>query len=193
MKIVEREFKREIAASAAAVLWNYWDHEHLYVVHKNYLNAFVVYEDQRMAVYLLTFRLPIFYFFTSESLNIQVQVDPETIKVFNMGLFGVPSYITITVKEEKKDFCLLTMNYKFILRGWRTILAPFLPAMMAKWNQMVWNEDYPVKMRRHRVMRLGFKDFTGLPHKIEDRYFDGKMDLELPVKRHKKSPINLEL
>ena len=193
MKIVEREFTREIPASAAAVLWNYWDHEHLYVVHKNYTKAYVVYEDNRMAVYLLTFRLPVFSFLKSESLNIQVQSDPETVKIFNAGLFGMPSYTTVTVKEIKKDYCILTMKYKFILTGWKKILAPFLPAMVTKWNQTVWEEDHPVKMRRHKVMRLGFQDFIGLPNKIEDRFFEGEIPFELPVKRHKNSPINLPL
>ena len=39
MKIVEFDFTRKVNASHAAIMWNYWDHEHLYVVHENYKEA----------------------------------------------------------------------------------------------------------------------------------------------------------
>ncbi len=193
MKIVEKEIKREIEASKAAVLWNYWDHEHLYVIHQNYTNAHVIYEDERTGIYALTYKLPIFSFLRSHSLNVMIQNDHETIKAFNLGLFGIPTATTITIKEIRKDYCSITMNYKFLLFGWREIFAPFLPAMIEKWNTTVWLEDLPLKLRRQKVMRYGFKDFMGLPDKVEDRCFEGEIPFELPVKKHKESPVNLPL
>ena len=169
MKIVERTFQREIAVSPAAILWNYWDHEHLYVVHQGYTSASVLYDDEKTAVYLLKFRLPIFSFLKSDSLNMMIRVGPYEFTQFNIGLFGIPANTTISIKEIRKDYCKLTMNYRFILTGWRELLAPFLPKMIAVWNQRAWLEDLPLKLRRHKVMRLGFKDFMGLPEKVEDR------------------------
>lgn len=193
MKVVEREFKRELAASPSAILWNYWDHEHLYVVHRNYTSARVLYEDERTALYLLTFKLPLLSFLKSNSLNVMVQEDPRTIRAFNVGLFGIPACTTISVRELRKDHSEITMNYKFILTGWQQLLAPFLPRMMARWNEQVWLEDLPLKLRRQKVLRLGFRDFVGLPESVQDRNFQGEIPFELPIKRHKDSPLNFPL
>ena len=85
------------------------------------------------------------------------------------------------------------MNYKFILKGWCQLLAPFLPKMIDKWNLQVWLEDLPLKIRRQKVVRWGFKDFIGLPEKVQDRRFEENIPFELPIKRHKQSPVNLTL
>ena len=122
-----------------------------------------------------------------------IQQDPQTIKAFNVGIFGMPACTTITVREVRKDYCQLTMRYKFVLKGWKRLLEPFLGKMVEKWNEQVWIEDLPIKLRRHKVMRLGFKDFIGLPKDVEQRFFDGEIPFDLPVKRHKESPVNLPL
>ena len=31
--------------------------------------------------------------------------------------------------------------------------------MVPKWNEKVWKEDYPIKIRRQKVIDLNFKDF----------------------------------
>lgn len=191
--IFEKTISREIEASPGAIFWNYWDHEHLYVVHKNYSVAYVLYEDNKMAVYTLRYHLPILPFIASDSMNIMIQHDPKTIKAYNMGILGVPVSTTITVEELRRDQCRLTMHYKFVLSGWKTVLKFFLPQMIEKWNLQVWLEDLPVKLRRHKVMRCGFKDFIGLPREIKDRDFQGEVPFELPIKRHKDSPVNLSL
>ena len=191
MKIIEKEITREIAASPSVVLWNYWDQEHLYVIHKNYTAAQIIYEDDRTAIYLLTYKLPVFTFLTSRSLNIMVQKDENTIKVYNVGIFGVPSSTTIHVDEIRKDYTKITMTYKFMLTGWKKIMGLLLPYMIEKWNEQVWLEDLPLKIRRQKVLRLGFTDFIGLPKEIEKRIFEGDIPFKLPITRHKDSPVNL--
>ena len=62
MKILEHEIIRELDASREVVFWNYWDHEHLYVVHRNYTSANVVYDNNRVALFLLDYKLPVFNF-----------------------------------------------------------------------------------------------------------------------------------
>lgn len=193
MKILEVTFTREIKAAPAVIIWNYWDHEHLYVVHKNYTSAFVLYEDEKIAINILTYKLPVFSFLRSNSLNVMVVKDKETIKAYNIGLFSIPACTTIHVKEIRADHCVITMTYKFVLSGWRKVLTPFLPRLAAKWNKQVWEEDLPLKIRRQKVMKLGFKDFVGLPEKIEDRFLAGEIPFELPITRHKQSPVNLPL
>lgn len=193
MKIVESEFTRQVDCSASVVFWNYWDHEHLCVVHNNYTEARVLYEDTKTVLFLLTYKLPVFSFLRSNSLNVMVQHDANTIKCFNVGLFGIPACTTITVKETTKDHCDITMNYKFVLKGWTTLLAPAFPRLSKIWNEQVWVEDLPLKARRQKVLRMGFKDFVGLPTNIEERFYNGDIPFKLPQMRHKKSPVNLNL
>ena len=193
MKIIEKKIFREIDAARAVVLWNYWDNEHLYVVHENYTDAKVIYEDEKVTLYMMTFKLPVFSFLKSKSLNVQIQKDKNTIKVYNIGLFGLLSATTITVEELSKNKSKITMHYKFVLTGWKHILAPFLPYMIEKWNQQVWDEDLPIKIRRQQVVRMGFKDFVGLPKDVKDRFFDDDLELILPIVRHVNSPVNFPL
>jgi hypothetical protein len=80
------------------------------------------------------------------------------------------------------------MNYKFYLNGWRIILRPFLNKMIPVWNEKVWKEDYPVKIRRQKILDMGFKDFYGLPKEIENRIkTNGERKFKLPIARPKNS------
>ena len=50
------------------------------------------------------------------------------------------------------------------------------------------DEDLPLKIRRQKVLRNNFKDFYGLPKKMQDReYHEVIEDIKLPVKRPRKS------
>ncbi len=190
MKIVERQHVREVDASPAVVWWNYWDIEHVPVVHGGFFTDIqVLREDERMAICLATFRLPIFSFVRSSSIDIRIQESPERMVDYNLGLFGVPSVTTITVEEIAPDRCRLTMNYRFMLSGWRVGLAPFLPRMIATWNETVWIEDLPLKLRRQQMLRRGFVDFRGLPPRVADRVFEGEIPFRLPVPRPVDSPV----
>ena len=162
MKIAEYNFKREINASYDAIMWNYWDHEHLYVVHENYTDAKVFYEDDKIAGYFLDFKVPLFSFLKSRSLNIMYLKDKNTIKVFNTGLFNLFSETTIKIYEVSENYCKLEMNYQFFLKGWLKLLEPFLEKMTAKWNKKVWDEDLQLKLRRSKLLENGFKDFKGI-------------------------------
>ncbi|TSC63366.1 MAG: hypothetical protein G01um1014106_512 [Parcubacteria group bacterium Gr01-1014_106] len=189
--VVERTYTRELDAGRAAVLWNYWDHEHLVVVHSNYTDAKIIYENDFMAALLLTYRLPVFSFLKSHSLNVMIQHSPDVIKAVNVGLFGVPVLTTIRIEEDRHDHCRITMNYRFFLMGWKRILAPLLSFMIPKWNEQVWQEDLPLKLRRHKMLRLGFKDFYGLPSNIADRVFDDELTFtKLPLSRLKEVNVN---
>jgi hypothetical protein len=42
MEVLEQHFEKKINSSAAVVLWNYWDHEHLCFVHGHMKDAHVL-------------------------------------------------------------------------------------------------------------------------------------------------------
>lgn len=189
--IVERTYTRELDAGRAAVLWNYWDHEHLVVVHANYTDAKIIYENDFMAALLLTYRLPVFSFIKSHSLNVMIQHSPNVVKAVNVGLFGVPAVTTVRIEENRRDHCHITMQYRFFLIGWRRMLAPFLSFMIPRWNERVWKEDLPLKLRRQKMLRLGFKDFYGLPPRMRDRSFEDELVFtKLPLSRLKEVNVN---
>lgn len=191
MRVVDRVFTRDVDAGRAAVLWNYWDHEHLVVVHTSYTDARIIYENDTMSALLLTFRLPVFSFLKSHSLNVMVQHDPNVLKAVNIGLFGIPALTTIRIIEDRPDHCVLTLKYQFFLLGWRKLLAPLIARMIPVWAERVWREDLPLKLRRQKVLRLGFRDFYGLPERREDRQFDDELTFtKLPLSRLKEVNVN---
>ena len=180
--ILEKNIERNVEASKSVILWNYYDHEHLDVLHKGYKEVHFLYEKGSYFVAIfkvkaplipfIYFRFPVFGFMQDENTYVNYSFQ-----------FGIDTKVTITINELKKDFCKITTNYKFNLKGLKIIFYPILNFLIKKWNEKVWHEDLPVKIRRQKVLRLGFKDFHGLPDKIEDRYYEDQIKLELPIKR----------
>src|SRR5690606_20599371 len=94
------------------------------------------------------------------------------------------------IREDRADHCVFTMNYKFVFRGWRKLLAPLLRRLIARWNAQVWEEDLPLKLRRQKMLRHGFRDFVGLPERIGDRRHDGPIEFRLPLPRFPESAVD---
>lgn len=188
-RIIDITCRQEAPCSAAVGRWNYWDHEHLTVLHGGHKDAQVLYETPDLVVMLLKPRLPIFSFVSFTTVQTMVQKDANTIVCYDV-LFGIPSVTTITITEPRKDFSVYEMNYKFFLSGWRVLLAPLLRRVARIWNERVWQEDLPAKLRRQKVLRMNFKDFRGLPENSADREYSGPLDTELPVKRLPGSPVD---
>lgn len=191
MIIYEDKSRREVDAAAAAVWWNYWDHEHLMVVHKSYTDAKILYENDTMGALLLTYKLPIFSWMKSQSLNIIIKHNKDVIKAINVGIFGVPVVTTVKVTEDRKDHCVIDISHKFFLMGWKQVLKPLLTIMAPKWNERVWFEDLPLKVRRSKVLRLGFKDFYGLPVDVKDRQRTGDLEfIRIPLSKLREVSVN---
>ena len=190
MKLVQREFVRQVACSEAVGWWNQWDHEHTLVVHgESWLDGKLLYEDERTCIAFVTIRVPVFSFLTSTAMNVNLKYYAHTMYTINLGLFGIPSITKITIREDPPDHITHHTTYTFFLRGWRRLLAPLLSPMIARWNARVWEEDLPLKLRRQKMLRHGFRDFVGMPEKVADRRCDGLLECRLPIKRLPDSPI----
>ena len=184
--ILEKTLERNIEVSKAVVLWNYFDHEHLDVVHGGYNEAHVLFEKGNYFVNIYKVKFPFIPFFYFKFPVFGFMEDEDTYVNYSFQ-FGIDSKLTVSVNEIKKDYCKIKMNYKFNLVGLRIIFNPLLKLMVSRWNEKVWMEDMPVKTRRQMVLRMGFKDFYGLPDKIEDRFFEDTLKVELPIKRPRHS------
>ena len=80
-----------------------------------------------------------------------VQHDDETLYTYAIQL-GVVSRTTIKIIEIESNKTKLIMNYKFVLDGIQIILYPILKFLIPKWNEKVWVEDIPLKLRRQKVL-----------------------------------------
>jgi len=189
LKPLEVTIVREVEAAAAVCIWNFCDYEHPPYVHQGYPEAFIMHEQDGVAVSLTTASVPIFRFLKSAALQVSIRKDEKTFVLYS-SYFGAPSITTYIFDEPRKDFTVCTMIYRFYLTGWRRLLAPALRFLLPIWNRQIWEEDLPLKLRRQKVMRMGFKDFKGLPDKIEDRHYDGPIDDSLPIVRLKGSPVD---
>ena len=184
--ILEVEIQKNINCSKEVAFWNYWDHEHLDVVHSGYTKSDILYDKNNFMFRTDKVKIP-FTFFKLLTPIFMVQHDENTLYTYAVQL-GIISKTTITINSITETSCRVIMNYKFYLNGWRKILKPFLKIMIAKWNEKVWQEDLPIKLRRQKVKDMNFKDFRGLPKKISQRIKkkENNISLKLPIPR----PLN---
>tara|TARA_B100000686_G_C16413530_1_gene773437 strand:+ start:52 stop:654 length:603 start_codon:yes stop_codon:yes gene_type:complete len=185
-KIIEVSIKKKVNCSKDVAFWNYWDHEHLDVVHKGYKKSDIMYDSKNFLFRFDDIRIPGLSFLATKTPIFMVQHDQNTLLTYSAP-FGVISVTIIKIKEISKKSCSINMTYKFWLEGWKKILGPFLKIMIPKWNERVWNEDLPIKLRRQKVVNLNFKDFVGLPNKTSKRNNKGSYELSLPLPRSKNS------
>jgi hypothetical protein len=187
MKIVEVNIKREINISKEVILWNYWDHEHLDVVHGGYNSSDILYEKKNVLLRLDLISVPIFSFIKFQTPVFMCQEDEETLYVYGIHFGSIVSRTIIKVRKIEKEKSEIDINYKFCLKGWYLFLLPILKKLIYKWNQQTWIEDLPLKERRQKVLKLNFRDFRGLPDNVDERVYDGELEFKIPVPRQKTS------
>jgi hypothetical protein len=184
--ILEISFDKEVDCSKEVAFWNYWDHEHLDVIHKGYKESDILYDSNNFIFRVDKVKIPVVPFLTSMSPIFTVQHDENTLLTYAIQ-FGVISKTTITINSVARSKCKINMNYKFYLNGWRKILRPILKWLIPIWNERAFLEDLPVKLRRQKIVDLNFKDFVGLPDRIDERFYSGEIRFKPPVKRPKNS------
>lgn len=175
--------------SSSVAEWNFWDFEHGEFVHQGHVGHWVLYEDSTTAVIISTTRVPIFSFIKYSSLHVMVRVSESLSRAWNRGWLGVIASSDYQFVKLGRDETRVTVTYRFYLQGWRILLSPLLHCQIGRWNEKIWEEDLPLKLRRQRVMRLGFKDFVGLPNLVQDRRADLDNALKLPLPKLKDSPV----
>ena len=191
MKILDLTFKRKVNCSASVCLWNHWDHDHINYTHEGiYDNSQIYYEDDRSVLFFHSIKVPFLPFIKVNTIDLTVLKDKNTVCTYGFQ-FGIPSLTTAKYIDIGKDKCSVEVNYKFKFSGIKIFLYPVIRYLVPKWNHQTWEEDLPLKMRRQKVKRLGFKDFKGLPEKTRDRKFQGNIEFKLPITRLKKNDNKL--
>lgn len=185
-KILKFNFKKQINCSKEVAFWNYWDHEHLDVVHDGYSKSDIMYDRREYMFRVDEIKLPLLGFLKPLTPIFTVQHDENTMITYAIQ-FGVLSKTIIKIKSLSKKKCEISMNYKFYLNSWRKFLRPVLKILVPRWNEKVWLEDLPIKLRRQKIVDMNFKDFIGLPENIKERSFTGTKSFKLPIPRLKNS------
>ena len=66
-KIIEVSIKKKVNCSKDVAFWNYWDHEHLDVVHKGYKKSDIMYDSKNFLFRFDDIRIPGLSFLTTNS------------------------------------------------------------------------------------------------------------------------------
>jgi|TARA_B100000900_G_scaffold385689_1_gene375522 hypothetical protein len=184
-----KKFKLTSTNSAIAnipkdiILWNYWDHEHIVGTHsKHYKKIKILFEDEKCCYSERKAKLPYLPFYITET-SLVVMEDDFTMRVWHNTLFDFVKAEQLLKFEElgkektkvtKTDFMEVPMILKF--------LQPFFDKMMKKWFIDVWDEDVPMRERRYKVCKLGFKDFHGINYINDKEVSNEERDPHVPYK-----------
>ena len=153
------EFPKEL------LIWNYWDHEHIVGTHfEHYKKVNIIYEDDKVCFSERWAKLPFvpFYLKTTDFciMTNENQMDVHHYAFFNLiyckQKFNFEEYAPNKCKVTKHDYIQVPKFMKF--------LQPLFNKIMQKWFINVWEEDMPMRIRRLRVWKLGFKDFQGIDY-----------------------------
>lgn len=186
--VLEVNNEKIAECSAEVAKWNYWDQEHLDIVHDGYVRSDCLYEKDNIFFATHYIKAPLIPFIIIQTPIFLVQHDERTMYSIVQQL-GIISKTTITIDPINDNCCKINMNYKFYLNGWRKILRPILKKLIPIWSEKVYKEDLPIKIRRQKFLSYGFKDFVGMPE-LKDRKEVSIKKTILPVKRPKKSANN---
>jgi len=172
-----------VDCSSETVIWNSLDGEHLTFVHTGYKSAQVLFEDGRNSLAIVKTRLPMFGFIAIPTV-LYVCVVSARLQVSYASQLGVLSRTRIELLETEGGYTRVQTTYEFQLPAPFSWFRRILARLIRKWNEQVWEEDLPVKLRREWVIRNGFSDFRGFESGMR------RSELLLPMRRPPDSPLH---
>ena len=79
---LEVEIVKEIECSKEVALWNYWDHEHLDIVHDGYKQSDVLYDKKNFLFRVDQIKIPLLPFMKFMTPIFMVQDDDDNLLVY---------------------------------------------------------------------------------------------------------------
>ena len=182
--LINFQITREVDVSREVCLWNTWDHEHLYFVHKQFQFAKILYEDSNVAFIETRVKVPFLpiYLNSLHTMTSQKSGDVLVIDTLPLGVIVrlEMQYIELYPKKTR-----LVNSYSLNLPFFFYPIKSLIPKFIQKWNDINFLEDLPLKIRRQQAIDMGFTDFFGKNNKATKR--EG---LKLPLPRTKNSILN---
>ena len=181
--IFKFKIERVAPVSKTVCLWNTWDHEHLYFVHRQFNEAKILFENKTTAVINTKVKIPFTPFFMS-NLHCLYEFEDKNVLVIDTLPFGVIAKVRMEYEEIEEKQTRLTNYYEINLPFYFVPFFLILKAMILRWDDINWEGDLPLKIRRQQAVDLGFRDFVGIDHRLK-----GKHKFILPLARTPNSII----
>jgi len=156
-------FQAEMDCPKEVVMWNYYDHEHLVGTHyKLYNKARVLAEKGSWSLVYRSKRMSLLPFYTS-GIGFQY-MDGNVMKSFHKDSIGFMLQMEADFRDLPDDRCSVIVTYRIDTHPFFKLFEPLFRKLFERWFWATWEEDAPMRLRRWKVHRLGFKDFSGIDY-----------------------------
>lgn len=153
----------EMDCPKEVVIWNYFDHEHLVGTHHTYYNkARILAERDDWALVYREGNMPILGIPIS-GMGFQY-MDGNCMKTFHKDSIGFLLEQETYFEDLPNERSKVTVIYKINVPAFLKFLEPLFKWFFTSWFHNVWKEDAPMRLRRWKVHKLGFKDFYGIDY-----------------------------
>ena len=177
------------------LIWNYWDHEHVVGTHfEHYKKVEILFEDRNTCISERLAKLPYipFYFKMKDELKL---TNENQMEVLHTAFFNIIKCKQKFIFEENENSCKVTRYDYLKVPNILKFLQPLFDKLMKKWFVDVWNEDMPMRERRYKVWKLGFKDFKGIdyvnnPDLKKKELSERKYEVILPIPKTNQNQMN---
>lgn len=157
------KYVREMDCPKDIVIWNYYDHEHLVGTHyKYYREARILAEKDSWALLYRKMKMPMLPFCNS-TLACQ-WMDGDVMHVVHRDLMGFLLEMEVHFEDLPNDRSNITVIYNIAVHPFLKLFEKYFQMVFERWYEGTWEEDEPMRLRRWRVHKLGFKDFIGIDY-----------------------------
>jgi len=164
MAIFQNTCSLEMDCPKEVVVWNYYDHEHVVGTHYKYYNHFkIIAERADWCLVERFYKLPIISLRAS-SVGFMWKENPNLYGSIQFGKLGTRLQQKIILDDLGPDRCKVISVYEMQVPF---IFKPFeflFKKITTRWFHATWEEDAPMRLRRWKVWKLGFQDFTGIDY-----------------------------
>jgi hypothetical protein len=155
---------RDMECPKEVVVWNYYDHEHVVGTHYKYYTHFkIVAEHGDWCLVERFYKLPIINLKAS-SLGLMYMESPNVIRSIQFGKLGLHLHQEIRLDDLGPDRCRVTCTYTMDVPFFARPFEGLYRRILARWFDDTWVEDAPMRLRRWKVWKLGFRDFRGIDY-----------------------------
>jgi len=164
MATLYSKIEQEMDCPKEIVIWNYFDHEHVVGTHyKSYDTIRIRAEKDNWCLAERSFKLPYIPFIVV-SRNFSYLESEYCMKSFHIGKTGLMLVQDFQFKDLGPDRCLVTLESRLEVPGIFKILESLFAKFTIRWFYATWDEDHPMRLRRWKVWKLGFKNFIGIDY-----------------------------
>ena len=155
------ELELEQDCPKEVLMWNYYDHEHLLGTHgKLYHEARVLAERDNWSLVYRRAKIPIVPF-QNEGIGFQY-LENNVMRTIHKDTVGFMLDMEVHFFDLDNERSKAKIIYSLEVPKWMKFIEPLFKVVFTSWLKHAWAEDVPMRNRRWKVYKLGFKDFCGI-------------------------------